>query len=34
MSSIRFNVYDDANRIDESVKSFKAEFKVKYLKIR
>lgn len=30
MSLIKFNVYDDINRIDEPVKSFKAEFKSKY----
>ena len=30
MSSIRFNVYDDVNRIDEPVKIFKKEFKSKY----
>lgn len=30
MSLIKFNVYDDINRIDEPVKSFKVEFKSKY----
>lgn len=34
MSSIRFNVYDDIDRIYDPAKSFKTEFKSKYWDVR